>query len=170
MTEFWDILDRNGQHTGRTMKRGDDIASDDYHLVVHIWIMNNSGDLLIQKRSATVAWMPSTWATTGGSALSGENSLTAAIREVEEELGIRIPAENFKKIGRQIRPSSLTDIWLASSEVRESDTRLLPEEVAEVKWVTPKKLASMIGDKSFYDYGEEYWKILLSFSPSLIPA
>lgn len=170
MAEYWDILDRNGQLTGRTMKRGDPISSEDYHLVVHIWIKNKSGELLIQKRSATVAWMPSTWATTGGSALSGEDSLCAAIREVEEELGIKIPSENFQKIGRQIRPSSLTDIWLASSEVIESETCLLPEEVAEVKWVNSKKLVSMISDKSFYDYGEEYWKILLSFSPSLIPA
>jgi len=49
--EVWDVLDASGRKTGRTMFRGDPIAPGDYHLVVHIWILNERMQYLIQKRA-----------------------------------------------------------------------------------------------------------------------
>lgn len=36
--EFWDILDRNGNKTGKTVERGKPMRQDEYHLVVQVWI------------------------------------------------------------------------------------------------------------------------------------
>ena len=85
--EIWDLYDGCGEKTGRTMVRGEAIPTGFYHIGVHIWPMNGRGELLIQRRSMSVQWKPGIWAATGGSAVSGEEPLAAARRELREELG-----------------------------------------------------------------------------------
>jgi 8-oxo-dGTP diphosphatase len=88
--EIWDILDINGNKTGKTKIRGHKLNKSEYHLVIHVWIKNSKGQYLVQKRATDLKVMPDIWAVTGGSAVSGEDSLTSAVREVEEELELRI--------------------------------------------------------------------------------
>lgn len=58
--EIWDIIDQNGNKTGKTTVRGRfNLNPGEYHLVVHIWIISSDGKILIQKRSKqkkTYAW------------------------------------------------------------------------------------------------------------------
>ena len=92
MSEYWDILDADGEKTGKRVKRErfGTLGVGQYHLVVHVWITNSSGEFLIQKRSRNKQPMPGEWAATSGSVKSGEDSRTAAIRELYEELGIPV--------------------------------------------------------------------------------
>lgn len=76
--ERWDLRDGEGNPTGETMERGEHLKPGQYHLVVHIWIIDGQGRLLIQKRAAHLKLMPDIWAATGGSAVAGEDSHTAA--------------------------------------------------------------------------------------------
>lgn len=39
--ELWDIYDKYRQKTGRTHERGNTMKEGDYHLVVHVWIIND---------------------------------------------------------------------------------------------------------------------------------
>lgn len=48
------------------MIRGEAIPVGFYHIGVHIWPMNDKGELLIQRRSMGVQWKPGIWAVTGG--------------------------------------------------------------------------------------------------------
>ena len=86
--ELWDLLDEQGNPTGETMVRGERLRTGQFHLVVHIWVVDTAGRLLLQKREAHLRLMPDIWAATGGSAVAGEDSETAARRELREELGI----------------------------------------------------------------------------------
>ncbi|WP_259472748.1 hypothetical protein [Clostridium estertheticum] len=36
--ELWDILDANGEKTGKTVERRRPMGQDEYHLVVNVWI------------------------------------------------------------------------------------------------------------------------------------
>ena len=95
--EKWDILDENGTPTGKTALRGRNfLKNGEYHLVVHIWIFSSNGKILIQKRSNLKQLMPGEWAATGGAAISGESSFTAAQRELFEELGIASDENTLK--------------------------------------------------------------------------
>lgn len=86
MTEIWDIYDRYGNRTGRTMKRG--IPKEgDYMLCVHIYLLASDNRFLIQKRSENKESHPGEWDITGGAAISGESSVDAILRETEEEVG-----------------------------------------------------------------------------------
>ncbi len=161
--EIWDILDEDGNITGRTIIRGEKLKKDEYQLVVHIWIINSNGDILIQKRPKHLDFAPGLWATTGGSAIQGEDSITAACRETKEELGIKINIDNMSEPLRYKRENSFTDIWLVRQNVELEDIVLQKEEVDDVKWVNAEELKRMINDGSFYRYSDDYFNLLSQY-------
>ena len=103
--ERWDLRDGEGNPPGETMERGEHLKPGQYHLVVHIWIIDGQGRLLIQKRAAHLKLMPDIWAATGDSPVAGENSQAAASREMREELG-RICASPAGSVGAIPSPIS----------------------------------------------------------------
>ena len=76
--EIWELYDAQEKKTGKTMVRGEEVPPGMYHIVVHIWPLNSRGEFLIQRRALTLQWKPGIWAGTGGSAVSGEDPLSAA--------------------------------------------------------------------------------------------
>lgn len=158
ITEKWDILDENGTPTGKTTVRGRNFLNNgEYHLVVHIWIMTRDGKFLIQRRSETKKHMPGEWAATGGAAISGEDSFTAAKRELFEELSISSTEETLKKILRIKRRNSLLDIWFTFCDTPIENLKLQASEVSEVKLVSEHEFKEMIKNGKFHNYGNEYF-------------
>ena len=156
--EIWDILDENGNKTGRTTLRGRGLLkAGEYHLVVHIWIVSAKGSYLIQRRAEDKKLMPGEWAATGGAAVSGEDSFEAARRELFEELGIESDESSLKKITRIKRRNSLVDVWAIVCDIPEDRLVLQRSEVAEAKWVTSAELDRMIRNGEFHNYGREYF-------------
>ncbi len=156
--EKWDILDENGEPTGRTALRGGStLRSGEYHLVVHIWIVSKDNKILIQRRSPDKKLMPGEWAATGGAAIAGEDSFTAAKRELFEELGIDSNKATLKKMLRLKRRNSWLDVWFIEYSSSIEKLTLQEEEVAEVKWVTLEELNQMIENGNFHNYGKEYF-------------
>ena len=90
--EIWDLYNLNGEIIGEHT-RGTMMPENGYHLVVHVWIRNSEGKYLMTKRSANKKTFPLTWECVGGSVLQGEDSFTAALREVREEVG----EEDYKR-------------------------------------------------------------------------
>ncbi len=156
--EKWDILDAGGHPTGKTTVRGNGfLRQGEYHLVVHIWIISSDGRFLIQRRSDDKKLMPGEWAATGGAAISGEDSFTAASRELFEELGINSNKDTLKKVLRIRRRNSLLDIWVTVSDTSADQLTLQKSEVAEAKWVKETELRRMIDKGEFHNYGHEYF-------------
>ncbi len=156
--EKWDILDKEGSPTGKTTLRGKfPLKPGEFHLVVHIWIISDDGKYLIQRRSDTKRLMPGEWAATGGAAISGEDSFTAARRELFEELGILMTENKAKKAFRIKRRNSLVDVWIAPCNLPAEKLILQESEVAEAKWVSAETLKIMIANGQFHNYGKEYF-------------
>ena len=88
--ELQDIYDKHGSLTGKTKMRGEELFEDEYVLVASVWIYDNEGKVLIQKRSVRKEYALGRWSMTGGVCLAGENSRQGCVREVWEELGIKI--------------------------------------------------------------------------------
>jgi isopentenyldiphosphate isomerase len=163
--EIWDIMNEHGVITGKTAVRGRTVLRHgEYHLVVHIWVISSDGNFLIQRRSEKRKLMPGEWAATGGSAISGESSLIAAARELQEELGIFAPKGTLKLMGRLKRRNSFLDVWFIKCDADASRLRLQKSEVAEVKWVTPDQLKAMIEERQYHNYGREYFKAVFEYA------
>jgi len=160
--ERWDLLDENGNLTGKTMVRGHSMHAGQYHLVVHIWIVDSKGRILLQRRALTRRLMPGVWAATGGSAIAGEDSETAARRELEEELSIRTAPGEMQKIAHLRRRNAFTDVWLLKRDIDETTLSLQTEEVAEVRWVGEQELRVMIVKGDFHHYGQLYFDTVMS--------
>ena len=160
--EKWDILNADGEPVGKTTLRGKcNLKPGEYHLVVHIWIVSSRGEFLVQRRSDSKKLMPGEWAATGGAAVAGENSYTAANRELYEELGIPSNKQTLKKLTRIKRRNSLLDIWFINTDIKLERLRLQADEVAEARWVTEDELQNMIEKGVFHNYGKDYFKSVL---------
>lgn len=161
MAELWDIYDTRAQKTGRQMERGDLFTPGEFHQVVHIWLLNAGGELLIQKRAAQVAWRPGIWAVTGGSAIAGEEVCPAAVRELSEELGIRGVEDSMEFVMTVKHRNSLCSVFLVSCDIPANRMVLQEEEVEEVRWVSKETLLAMVERQEFYHY--DYLEFLLRY-------
>lgn len=159
--EEWDILNSRGEKVGRTAIRGKtNLGAGEYHLVVHIWVKNNKGEFLIQRRAATKKLMPGEWAATSGAAVAGETSFNAATRELAEELGIASDASTLKFIKRIKRRNSFVDVYFINANMPAESLHLQESEVDTAKWVTKEHLKQMIKEGKFHDYGGYYWSVV----------
>lgn len=161
--EKWDVLDANGLQTGRRVERGVScLSAGEYHLVVHIWIISKTGKMLIQRRSKRKKYMPGEWAATGGAAIAGEDSVSAARRELNEELGIALPESAFSLCRRFRRRNSFVDIWMVRCDKRVSDLHLQRSEVSQARWISAAELSEMINSGDYHNYGADYFDAVFS--------
>ena len=87
--ELIDVLDENGQFVGKQETKEELYQDGHWHRSVHIWIINDKQELLVQKRNPYKKTFPNLWAiSTAGHVLAGESSLQAGIRELKEELDL----------------------------------------------------------------------------------
>jgi GrpB-like predicted nucleotidyltransferase (UPF0157 family)/8-oxo-dGTP pyrophosphatase MutT (NUDIX family) len=153
MTELWDIYDENGNKTGRVAERDKMLRGEvnGFFLVVNIYVVNSKNEWLIQKRSLTKATHPGKWSITGGGVLSGEDSLTAALREAQEEIGISLDPGQMYLEKRLKRARSFNDVWVARADFDTADCNPEPAEVDEIRWVSADDLIRLVFGDSSYD-------------------
>lgn len=145
--EIWDLYNEKRELTGQEHIRGEKIPAGYFHLVIHVWIRNAKGEYLISQRSANRPTCPLQWETVGGSAVKGEDSLTAALREVKEEVGLDLnPADGkmiFSEVGRAINGvkfDDILDVWLWEYDGQLMQECATTDEVARSGWRSPKEI------------------------------
>ena len=152
LMELWDILDESGKKTGRIVTQGTPLKQGEYRLIIDAWIINKNDEFLISKRIPTKQPEPNKWNPVCGSAISGEESISAALREVKEELGIILDANNGKLIKRFKVWNGIVDVWLFRQEVDIDRVVLQKEETDDVMWATSKVVKQIIDNGDFISY------------------
>ena len=147
--ELWDLYTEDRKATGKTHIRGEEIPEGFFHLVVHVWIKNSKGEYLIPQRSASRPTFPLMWECVGGSVLAGEDSLSGAIREVKEEVGLDLLPESgcllFTKVRSLIngkRYSDIADVWLFHYD-ENTGPPVATDEVTQSKWMTVSEIQEL---------------------------
>jgi len=98
--ELIDIVDKQGNYTGKTCLKSEAHKFGYFHPTVHIWIYTTDNQILLQKRALTKKVFPGLWdISVAGHIGAGEVIEEAAIREVKEEIGFDISVEKLIKIG-----------------------------------------------------------------------
>jgi len=156
--ELWDIYDADRNLTGRTHRRGTPMQAGDYHLVVHVWVVNSRGEFFIDLRAPDKDHYPNVWETCGGSALTGEDSLTAALREFREECGIALDPACGQIVLTERREdgfcNDFCDVWLFRQDIDPADFVPQPGETVCAKLATAEEILQM-HDIGIFKYTQE---------------
>ncbi len=146
--ELWDAYDKNFiLIEGVTLKRGEKIGNDVFHLVCDIIVRHTDGDYLIMQRDARKHYGGMWEATAGGSALKGESPLQCAARELFEETGIR--ANTLTEVGRVVDNEchSAYVEYLCVTDCDKDSVKLQDGETSDFRWVDKGTLINMKKDE-----------------------
>ena len=84
--------------------------------------------------------------------MAGEDSLTAAIREVEEETGLVLSPENGRVIHRYSGQDYHTDVWLFRQDFELSSVHLLEGETCDKMLASKNEILTMAKDRKLVPY------------------
>jgi len=160
--EYFEVLTENGERTGIKKSRDEVLRDSDWHEVASVWLLSKNGEMLIQQRSERKKVNPLKWTLfTGGHIEYGEDAEAAAIREVREEVGIKLEKQDLKyikpiKIQYQIKSLNINVreikheyiVVLDEIDIKKVKLAIDLEEVADVRLVPIIELEGMIKDKS----------------------
>lgn len=99
--ELIDVLDENGIKTGEILTRKEVHKKGLWHRIIVVAIINEKNEILIQQRSHNKDKNPDMWdISVTGHLSAGQDSLTAATREISEEvsvsLGYSVEVKDFR--------------------------------------------------------------------------
>ncbi len=176
MVEFFDILDEFGNKTGKIKNREEVHRDGDWHKSVHIWIVNDKNEVLLQKRSPNKDSHPNMWdISCAGHLTVGDTSISGALREAKEELGLDISSSQLQLIGQRKKASHYTqafinnefsDVYLLRLSIDIHELLLQKEEVSDVKFVSLDTFKNMITakDKTLLMHNEEFEMLFKALS------
>ena len=157
--ELVDLLNNRKELVGKTCERNN-VPNGFYRLSIHIWIMNDKNEILIQQRSSNRKMFPNMWTNTGGACISGETSIETVIREFKEEINIDVNKEHLEFIASYKREKDYVDVWLLKENINIKDIKFLDSEVQDIKWVSIDEWLDMLKEglaiKSSTDYFLNY--------------
>lgn len=114
MDELIDILDSEGNHTGESCLKSVAHQHGYYHATVHAWLYTLDGKVLMQQRGFTKKTYPGLWdVSVAGHVHAGESIEDAALREIEEEVGLKVQTHQLRKVairkGERKHPNGIID-------------------------------------------------------------
>lgn len=114
------------------------LANDWYRRIVRVFVFDEEGKVLLQKRAATVKTFPDYWDQTAGGHIDvGETAAKAAQRETEEEIGITVEPQEVVAAHQTDQPGDRQFNYLYRAVIPGDTTFNYDEdEVAELRWFT----------------------------------
>jgi isopentenyldiphosphate isomerase len=160
--EYLEIVNEKGEVKGiapRSRLHGNPSL---IHRVMHVLVFNREGDILLQKRSLSKDVAPGMWDTSvGGHILPGEDGMTAAKREMEEELGITACelAYLYSYIHRDPRE---TELVITYHCIYSGDICFSRDEIDQVRFWSLDEIKQVIGKNILSCHFEDEFKTYLS--------
>ncbi len=160
--EWVDVVDEQGKIIGtarRTQVHGNPRL---IHPVVHLHIVNDKGQLYLQKRAASKDLFPGLWDTAvGGHVHKGESIAQALEREALEELGLRLknPQPLLRYVMRNDYESELIHVF----KMRHNGPFKFNREEVEIgRFFSFFEIQKLLGQGMFTPNFEQEFKILRS--------
>lgn len=142
--ELLDVLDAGGLPTGERKARVQVHKDGDWHRTVHVWVVREDRNVLVQRRAVTKELEPGRLdVSVGGHLVAGELGLDV-VREVEEELGLVVGLGSLTYLGTAITDRSygdyidreLQDVYALRDDTPLTEL-LLPAAEVEVVYEVP---------------------------------
>jgi isopentenyldiphosphate isomerase len=127
-------------------------SKNTYYRTIFVLVKNERDEILIQKRSPTKDLYPNCWdLSVGGHVIYGDTYEETALRELEEELGIKADLMDLVEKGEVLvlLPSSNEYFHVFEYKLKKTDSiKLAIEEVVETRWLGLKDLKQSMIDKN----------------------
>ena len=146
--EVFDVVDEKDRVIGRAT-RGEVHARRLLHRATHVLVFNREGRVYLQKRSLLKDTAPGCWESScSGHVDAGEDYLTAAVRELREEIGVVARAEELE-FHLQMPPSADTGWEFLSVFSLRYDGPINPNpaEVERGDWFEPDVLSRSLKEQ-----------------------
>jgi isopentenyldiphosphate isomerase len=118
------------------------------HRAVHVLVFNSAGRVFLQKRSMTKDRQPGLWdSSASGHVASGEDYDTCTVRELGEEIGLRLDAAPKRLF--KLAACAETDqehVWVYRCAA-EGPFRLQPEEIERGDWFAPEEVTRWMAER-----------------------
>jgi|SRR3989344_3540527 len=158
MEEQIDILDEKGNKTGKVKAKSEVHKDGDWHRTVHIWFINSKNQLLLQRRSKQKINHPDMWdVSVAGHISAGQTSEEAAMREIQEEVGVEINASELQYLFTVTSDSILNngtyldrefqDVYLIKKDLDLSKLTFSDREVDEVRFIDVAEFKKWVEEK-----------------------
>ncbi len=152
--ELLDVVNDNDEVTAQAMRS---VVHQQglWHRGVHVFLFNEQGEMLIQKRSADRANSPSLWdCSVSEHVKAGESYLEAAMRGLKEEMGVEgIEISRRGKIQMEygVNDNEISEIY--EGRLNGKSVQFDPGEISEVKFMSLDDIRTgIIHDKERYCY------------------
>ena len=161
--ELRDLYNSKRILTGEVIEKGKEVPLGSYYITVVVFIENEQGEFLLQKR---VMKKDGKWATTGGHPKSGESSLQGIVTEIEEELGINVK-ENELTLFKTIQTEDdFVDLYYLRKNIDIRDIKIQEEEVEKVMWASREEITKLIDEEHFSSSHREFYDYCIDFLES----
>ncbi|MCI8965111.1 MAG: NUDIX domain-containing protein [Clostridia bacterium] len=175
MEELIDVLDEDGIKTGEILSRSEIHKRGLWHKVIVIAIVNENNQVLMQQRSYNKEKNAGMWdISVAGHISTGQDSLSAAKREINEEvsvnLGYTVDIKDFRfmfsyrtqeKINENYMDRQYHDFFiLRKNGLKEEDIKIQESEVEKVKFVNVSELNNMIENKEVVERDALYKELM----------
>ncbi|MCL1788033.1 MAG: NUDIX domain-containing protein [Defluviitaleaceae bacterium] len=149
--ERFDILDKNGSPTGLLAEKGAKLAPGQHYLGVHVYVFNAAMEFLIQQRAYHKKFLPGGWDVCLEHAMAGETSKECAVRGLQEELGLVVPAQDIQFVCRLVWEADhhIMDVYFVQAEFDISKLVLAPNEVIDAKGISKTEMLALINGMDY---------------------
>lgn len=156
--ELLDVLDENGIKTGQILSRKEVHKQGLWHRIIVVTIINEKNEILLQQRSHNKDKNPDMWdISVTGHLSAGQDSLTAATREISEEVGVSlgysVDVKDFRFMFSYRKEEYVNEnhfdrqyydfFILRQTGINENNIRFQSSEVQAIKFVTISELNYM---------------------------
>lgn len=153
-----DVLDEDGKPTGEVLSRQQVHAWGKLHRAVHLYVFTPDNQLLLQRRSPHVDHYPDTLSISVTCHVdAGENSRQAVHRELKEELGLAVQADQIAFLFSYRQEVNLSpdyidrqfnDVYACWLDIEIAAIRFDTQEVRELKLVSFATFMRMVRERS----------------------
>jgi isopentenyldiphosphate isomerase len=168
--EYLEVYDESGAQTHKIYSRKEVHTYGYWHKTIHLWLINNQGELLLQKRALTKDTNPGLWdISVAGHISSGQTVLEALVRETQEEIGYQINPANalflFQNKNqfqcRDVIDNEWQEVYIAKCNRTIAELTFPSEEISALKWMSWKELRNKVNISSaeFVEHSVEYQKL-----------
>lgn len=148
--EVWDAVDADGRLLGFDLYRdeADKIPAGIYHTVVEVVTVTRDGKVLMTQRDPQKPFGLQ-WEFTGGSAVKGETSEIAAVRELLEETGIVTEPKNLVLMLKLAHTNSLYYVYAHTIDSSDIEISMQEGETVDYRFVPLAELERALNDSTF---------------------